>query len=46
MCGISITSIKYLDLLAHLDKQAKIYQDKEIQQLSEPLPYYGRELPF
>lgn len=35
-----------VDLLAHLDKQAKIYQDKEIQQLSEPLPYYGRELPF
>ncbi len=34
------------ELLGKLEKQAKLFQDKDIRVLNESEPYYGPELPF
>ena len=34
------------EYLEKLQKQAKLFEDKDIRVLSEPPVYYGEELPF
>ena len=37
---------KVTEYLERLQKQAKLFEDKEIRVLGEDVPYYGSELPF
>ena len=37
---------KVIEYLERLQKQAKLFEDKEIRVLGEEASYYGRELPF
>lgn len=37
---------KRVEFYEKLNKQAKLFQDKEIRVLGEELPFYGEDLPF